>query len=581
MRAIAQGLYQHNNTYYMRIRLLGCETVRSLGYNLDIANSIHSQTKPILSLLQQMSRTNKTNKTVLATYREKTLGLIEQLRSQSTHNAMDNELLKLKALLQNAEQKTRVNEYNVQNELGITKRELRNSVDDSLDSLDDPDIQEQIEERYIQQYLNSPEIQETLQEHPEFEEQIKQRVVEFALQQSQKETEQMRLALLSSSSRTQEHSTKITELEAKLARLTTEEQLKIQNKQPPISAPKKHLIRKMSEALEDYISQKSNTKQPLTQRNADEFRQSVEEVIDVLGNKSLDEYDTQQFREFEAIMLKVPARYRASSKLDKKGNPLKFYNKTIREISELGSDSCFGEYTISQKLQNIQSIYKHFQVKSPLDNFVFKTTPDNIRRNLKESEIQKLADFAATLPESAYWYVLCCMFTGARPNEISQLTNNDIRQDDDGIWYFDINDADLKKLKNKQSNRNVPIHSKLIDAGFLNYVKKIQGNIFSKSPKSSDWSNYASAYVIEPFLSENKIPKQTKEGNIVFYCLRHSFITYLINEKHAEVRFVQELVGHEQGTGTTKNYTHGQCQLSKLREELEKLYTGTTIKAIN
>lgn len=581
MRAIAQGLYQHNKTYYIRIRLLGCETVRSLGYNLDIASSIHSQTKPILSLLHQMSRTNKTHKNTLAAYTEKTLGLIEQLRSQSTHDTMDNELLKLKALLQNAAQNTRLIEYNIQQELGISKRDLRISADESLNCLDDPDIQEQIEERYIQHYLNSPEIKEILQESPEHEGPLKQRVRELALSQCQTETEQVRLSLLASSNRTQEFNSKISALESTLARLTAEKQLKLQSKQLSVPAPKKHLTRKMSEALEDYIAQKSKTKQPLTSRNEDEFRQSVEEIIEVLGDRPLDEYDTQQFREFEAIMLKVPARYRKSRGLNTKGNPLKFHKKTIKEIADLGLDDCFGEYTISQKLQNIQSIYKYFQIQSPLANFKFKTTPDKKRRHLKEHEIQKLADLVATLPESAYWYVLCCMFTGARPNEIAQLTTNDIKRDDEGIWYFDINDEELKSIKNEKSIRNVPVHSKLIAAGFLDYVKRIQGNIFDKPPRSTTWSNYTSTYVIEPFLNETEIPKQTKEGNIVFYCLRHSFITYLVNEKHTEVRFVQELVGHEQGIGTTQNYTHGQCKLSKLKEEIEKLYTGIVIIPID
>lgn len=53
------------------------------------------------------------------------------------------------------------------------------------------------------------------------------------------------------------------------------------------------------------------------------------------------------------------------------------------------------------------------------------------------------------------------------------------------------------------------------------------------------------------------------------------------NEKHTEVRFVQELVGHEQGIGTTQNYMHGQCKLSKLKEEIEKLYTGIVIIPID
>nr|WP_320115849.1 site-specific integrase [uncultured Desulfuromonas sp.] len=73
--------------------------------------------------------------------------------------------------------------------------------------------------------------------------------------------------------------------------------------------------------------------------------------------------------------------------------------------------------------------------------------------------------------EYYYWLPLLAIYTGARLNELAQLDVSDIRTDN-GIWYIDINDdSEGKRLKNASAKRKIPIHSKLIEMGFLAYVK--------------------------------------------------------------------------------------------------------------
>jgi integrase len=92
-----------------------------------------------------------------------------------------------------------------------------------------------------------------------------------------------------------------------------------------------------------------------------------------------------------------------------------------------------------------------------------------------------------------YWIPLLSAFTGARIGEVSQLHVADVMEMD-GIPMFDITDiqaaaddegdgdteengemdldgASGKRLKNVGSRRKVPIHSKLIALGFLDYVQ--------------------------------------------------------------------------------------------------------------
>lgn len=58
-----------------------------------------------------------------------------------------------------------------------------------------------------------------------------------------------------------------------------------------------------------------------------------------------------------------------------------------------------------------------------------------------------------------YWGLLIALYTGARLNEVSSLTPDDVKQDKKtGIWFFDINDEEEKKrLKTEAAKRRVPV----------------------------------------------------------------------------------------------------------------------------
>lgn len=74
-----------------------------------------------------------------------------------------------------------------------------------------------------------------------------------------------------------------------------------------------------------------------------------------------------------------------------------------------------------------------------------------------------------------YWLPLICLYTGARRGEIDQLTPQDVKlaavPGEKGIYYFDITEDDDtgKRTKNEMSKRRVPIHSRLMELGFLEY----------------------------------------------------------------------------------------------------------------
>jgi integrase len=74
--------------------------------------------------------------------------------------------------------------------------------------------------------------------------------------------------------------------------------------------------------------------------------------------------------------------------------------------------------------------------------------------------------------EAAYWVPLVLLFTGARREEVCQLTIEHIRESD-GVPFFAIDPRDdFGRLKTDESRRAVPVHPTLKKLGFLNYVEK-------------------------------------------------------------------------------------------------------------
>ena len=108
------------------------------------------------------------------------------------------------------------------------------------------------------------------------------------------------------------------------------------------------------------------------------------------------------------------------------------------------------------------------------------------------------------------------LYTGARLNELCQLYVNDIRQIDK-IWCIDINrNTNDKKLKNASSERIIPIHPKLIELRFLEFVKEQKSNqsqrLFSHLKLGSDgYIKYVSRFFNVKWLPESGSQEKQEE----------------------------------------------------------------------
>lgn len=75
------------------------------------------------------------------------------------------------------------------------------------------------------------------------------------------------------------------------------------------------------------------------------------------------------------------------------------------------------------------------------------------------------------LKDAYYWLPILGLWTGCRLEEMAAAKAADIKQDADGTWFLDLTG---RKLKNRQSQRQVPLHTRLVEAGFIKHVEAVQ-----------------------------------------------------------------------------------------------------------
>jgi integrase len=75
------------------------------------------------------------------------------------------------------------------------------------------------------------------------------------------------------------------------------------------------------------------------------------------------------------------------------------------------------------------------------------------------------------IEDHCFWVPLLALFTGMRLNEICQLETADVFvEEETGAWMVQVVKEGEKRVKNKQSQRVIPLHPEIIKVGFPDYV---------------------------------------------------------------------------------------------------------------
>jgi integrase len=151
--------------------------------------------------------------------------------------------------------------------------------------------------------------------------------------------------------------------------------------------------------------------------------------------------------------------------------------------------------------------------------------------------------------EAAYWIPLLLLFTGARREELAQLTVDRVKSVD-GVPYLAIDPIDEDgALKTEESKRAVPIHRELLRLGFLDFVQKRRDaggkQVFDelkankRQQYGAKWGDWWGRYVRETvgLTDKNLHPAHS---------FRHLFITEC-RRLHFRDDYERAIVGHTRG----------------------------------
>ncbi|WP_279462777.1 site-specific integrase [Aeromonas veronii] len=208
----------------------------------------------------------------------------------------------------------------------------------------------------------------------------------------------------------------------------------------------------------------------------------------------------------------------------------------------------------------IQAHYEHSNIFDGLK--IKRAKQETTRTAYKKQEAQELIKFADKQQQHHKFMILLGLFTGCRANELAQLYTSDVVEID-GIWSILIQATKPdQKLKTTNASRIVPVHSELIRAGFLDYVKGrgLDCRLFPEF-KYSPVDGCSKAFV-QWFIQHKPVAKTYHE-------IRHSFATQL-RAHDVSLNVAAQLLGHGVGAISFDRYgSTAQTQIHILKQAVE------------
>ena len=235
----------------------------------------------------------------------------------------------------------------------------------------------------------------------------------------------------------------------------------------------------------------------------------------------------------------------------------KYKDKSLEQIMHIGkNDPKLSQVTIQKYMIRVIQFFKYcynsdyisksivndLNVKVEINPMERKVLPYSkeeantifkIVQNFKETNTTPSKRISAN---DLYYITMIAAYSGMRINEIVQLRARDIVQHNN-VLCFSINRDDGKSTKNINSIRLVPVHSKLIELGLMEFVKQrasTNKGIFKVSNK--DFSEIFRSQIQRKLISSNK--------QKTFYSFRHYFIDTLVQQE-VEPNIIAQIVGHE------------------------------------
>lgn len=195
---------------------------------------------------------------------------------------------------------------------------------------------------------------------------------------------------------------------------------------------------------------------------------------------------------------------------------------------------------------------------------------DKARRTFTHEEAKSYLDAAAKRPvtDRTRWIIILMMYSGARGEEVSQLSPDDVKKIGD-IWCLSIHDREWRKLKTSNSLRDIPIHKRILELGFLDFVASRKGRqlLFSNRPATGETRCYPrNADDVRAVLRNDA---KITDRRVVPYSTRHT-VKDCLRLSEATKYVEDRILGH----GSTANKiadSYGEAQIVILKKWIDAI----------
>ena len=258
-----------------------------------------------------------------------------------------------------------------------------------------------------------------------------------------------------------------------------------------------------------------------------------------------------------------------------------FAGRSLREVIESGASyKTIMPVTVNNRLRKLSAfmnwaVTNKYLKTNPLEGMrVMTGSAKEARVSFETSDLKTLLNLETLKAESKklpwrFWLPILGRTTGARIEELSQLKVDDVRKED-GIWCIRITDeAEDQNVKTSASRRLIPIHSRVLELGFVDYVNGLgapkQGYIFPELEPVRGKRGHAPS----KWFSRYKAKVGIKDGKKTFHSFRHTIIDDL-RDAGTPDSLIKRIVGHEDSAVTFGVYG-SRIPLKAMRNAIEGL----------
>ena len=159
--------------------------------------------------------------------------------------------------------------------------------------------------------------------------------------------------------------------------------------------------------------------------------------------------------------------------------------------------------------------------------------------------------------DGLYWGPLLAAYTGARREELMGLRVEEVLLDGE-IPFLAIQPNVNRGLKNDAAVRDLPLHSRILELGFSDYVAGLRErgelDLFPELRPTSEAESFGSN-LYKKWKKAKDVALGARGERKIFHSFRHTVITHLRNETNVPKLAVTALVGHTPEGETDGRYT--------------------------